>query len=311
MHSDTKAFLDALFERCDQSGEGAFITLTAIHPGGGLPTPSHHLPLSRPDLIHAHLERLQQANAQGWGAYIGVATRRSGLGRWSRGGKADLLELPALFVDIDAPDPALWHLTFFAPPPSMLVSSGRGYHAYWLLDTPTTDFQQADLVLKGLAERLGGDSVLTVANSMRLPGTLNTKSDRENALCHLVDCDPERRYLLAEFASIIPPKSEISRAYSHKPWTNTVVAHTEGVEPVIDAVTDAVLHILDGHPRGNGFIAARCPLPHNRDKPGMHFSYHPTSGVGFCFGKHGKLSLQEMCHVLGICTLQIKSETGK
>ena len=76
--------------------------------------------------------------------------------------------------------------------------------------------------------------------------------------------------------------------------------HNEALEPTIDAVTAAVLQILDGRPRQNGFIAARCPLPHQRDKPGMHFSYHPTSGVGFCFGKHGKLPLQEMCRLLGI-----------
>ena len=301
MYPDTEAFLEALFERCDRSGEGAFVTLTAIHPSGELPAPSHHLPLSHPNLIHNHLERLQQANEQGWGAYIGVATRRSGLGRWSRGGKSDLLELPALFVDIDAPSLALWHLTFFALPASMLVNSGHGYHAYWLLDTPTTDFQQADLLLKALAEQLGGDQVLTVANSMRLPGTINTKSGRENALCHLVEYVPERRYQMAQFASILLRKSESPHFY--KPWIQAVFDHNkanEVVEPVIDAVTETVLHILDGRQRSNGFIAARCPLPHSRDKPGMHFSYHPASGVGFCFGKHGKLSLQEMCQVLGI-----------
>jgi hypothetical protein len=32
----------------------------------------------------------------------------------------------------------------------------------------------------------------------------------------------------------------------------------------------------------------------------MHFSYHPETGVGYCFGKHGKLSLGEMCDLLGI-----------
>jgi hypothetical protein len=167
-----------------------------------------------------------------------------------------------------------------------------------LLDTPATDFQQADLILKGLAEALGGDTVLTVANSMRLPGTINTKSGREGAVCHIVECTPERRYRLADFASMIPHQPAYTRW--RKPFHNGLLARHETVEPAIDAVTAAVLRILDGHPRSNGFIAARCPLRHKRDRPGMHFSYHPTSGVGYCFGKHGKLSLQEMCHVLGI-----------
>ena len=192
MHPETETFLQALFERCDCSSQGAFVTLTAIHPHGDLPTPSHHLPLGKPNLLANHLERLQRANEHGWGAYVGIATRRSGLGRWSRGGKADLVELPALFVDIDDPGPALWNVTFFPIPPSILVYSGRGYHAYWLLGTPTTDFQHADLILKGLAERLGGDPVLTVAQSMRLPGTINNKSGRESALCRLVENAPER-----------------------------------------------------------------------------------------------------------------------
>jgi len=301
MHPETETFLQALFARCDRSAENAYITLTAIHPRGDLPTPSHHIPLGKPDLLANHLERLQRANEMGWGAYVGVATRRSGLGRWSRGGKAELIELPALFTDIDDPGPALWNVTFFPIRPSILVHSGRGYHAYWLLDTPTTDFQQADLILKGLAERLGGDSVLSVAQSMRLPGTINNKAGRENALCHLVDYAPERRYHLAEFSRLTPTQPESFRW--HKPPTNRSIFHNEALEPVIDAVTAAVLQILDGHPRQNGFIAARCPLPHHVDRPGMHFSYNSTSGVGFCFGKHGKLALQEMCELLGVSSV--------
>ena len=32
MHPDTETYLHALFERCDQSADGAYVTLTAIHP---------------------------------------------------------------------------------------------------------------------------------------------------------------------------------------------------------------------------------------------------------------------------------------
>lgn len=258
MYAETETFLQALFERCDRLVEGAFVTLTAIHPRGDLPTPSHHLPLGKPDLLLKHLTCLQQANEQGWGAYIGIATRRSGLGRWSRSGKADLFELPALFVDMDDPGPALWNVTFFPIPPSILVSSGRGYHAYWLLDTPTSDFHQTDLILKGLAECLGGDPVLTVANSMRLPGTINNKSGRENALCHIVEYAPEQHYRLAEFSSLIPAQPAFSSW--HKPSSNRVFLDNETFKPVIDAVTAAVLQILDGHPRRSLQPGAHSPI---------------------------------------------------
>jgi hypothetical protein len=69
---------------------------------------------------------------------------------------------------------------------------------------------------------------------------------------------------------------------------------------LIDAVTGAVIHLLDGHYRSSGFIAARCPLPHLKDRPGMHFSYQPDSGWGYCFGKHGKFSLAELGQLLEI-----------
>src|SRR5262249_45576263 len=127
------------------------------------------------------------------------------LGRWSRGGKDNLVELPALFVDIDDPSGALWHLTFFDPPPSIIVHSGRGYHAYWLLNRPIADFAVAERVLKELAHRLGGDTALSVAQSMRLVGTANTKTGRDGALCPLVQFAPERQYALSAFTPLLRP----------------------------------------------------------------------------------------------------------
>jgi len=240
------------------------------------------------------LARLQNANAKGWGAYFGVATRVRNLGRWSRGGKTELAALPALFVDIDHPEQALVHLAWFDLPPSCIVYSGRGYHAYWFLETPTTDFARADKILHGLAQHFGGDPALSVAQSMRLPGTLNTKPGRDGAACTVVRYFPERHYRLQDFARYMP--------ISMVPWQRP--ARTYVPDPsrqaVIDAVTRAVMLHLDGRPRHNGFIAARCPLPHLHDRPGMHFSYHPETGWGYCFGKHGKISLREMCDLLGV-----------
>jgi hypothetical protein len=127
MYADTEAFIRGLFGRCRQP---AFLTLTAIHPDGNHPTPSQHISLGDGKLLAQALDKLVAANHVGWGAYIDIAPRKTNLGRWSRGGKYDLSELPALFIDIDDPHGALDRLLGFDLPPSCIVSSGRGYHAY-------------------------------------------------------------------------------------------------------------------------------------------------------------------------------------
>lgn len=101
MQTDTLPFLEALFACCEQG----FITLSAIHPDGGYPTPSRHVPIGDKDRLMHTLDRLLAANRLGWGAYVGIAARKANLGRWRRGGQSDLLALPTLFVDVDDPGP--------------------------------------------------------------------------------------------------------------------------------------------------------------------------------------------------------------
>src|SRR5262245_16652036 len=201
MHSNTSTFISSLFERC-KAGEG-FITLSAIHPEGTHPTPSRHIPMHDDKALERALKRLSAANERGWGAYVGIAPRTQDLGRWSRGGRGDLLALPALFVDIDHDDDLLFSLLRFELPPSCIVHSGHGYHLYWYLDTPSRDFAQADKVLRALALEFKGDEKMTVAQSMRLPGTWNTKPGRENVLCSLVQHHPDYRYPLSTFSRYV------------------------------------------------------------------------------------------------------------
>src|SRR5258707_9754475 len=143
MNAETETFIKTLFARCHSASSTAYVTLSAIHPDGDRPTPSRHVPLGNRDSLERAVQRLMEANTQGWGAYVGVATRQRNLGRWSRGGKRDLGVLPALFVDMDDPDDALLRLGWFDLPASMILHSGRGYHAFWLLEEPSTDFVTA------------------------------------------------------------------------------------------------------------------------------------------------------------------------
>jgi hypothetical protein len=154
MLADTLAFLHALYDEVP----GGYLTLTAIHPDRNHPTPSRHVPLHNNLALTGALEHLLAANVRGWGAYFGVAPRRANLGRWRRGGKSHLANLPALFVDMDGdPNAALLSLNRCPLLPSCIISSGGGLHSYWLLREPTVDFARADRLLRGLANYFQSD----------------------------------------------------------------------------------------------------------------------------------------------------------
>jgi hypothetical protein len=294
MHSDSLLFLDHLFKDC-QTVPDAAMTLTAIHPDGHQRTPSRHIPIGDSDVLHTSLEALAVANAQGWGAYVAVGLRRSGLTRWQRGGLSDMVALPALFADIDDDSDAVQQrLMTSSPTPSLLVHSGGGYHAYWMLDEPTTDLALADRILEGLAMRYGGDRLSPVA-SLRLPGTCNTKPGRGGALCHLVhhtDC----QYRLTDFGCFI------QREAAPAPRS---VQTSYGVERRLNPdVIDAIVQTLYRHYRARkprcGWIPALCPCGHARDSPGAHFFFNPDIGCGRCHGRHGRLRLTDLCSLMGI-----------
>lgn len=204
MHPDTLAFLDVLFERCGLLHSSARLTFTVIHPDGTFPTPSRHITLDNRAALLDTLQRLSDTNRMGWGAYFAVGLRKPGLSRWQRGGAAEVVALPAFYTDVDDPtDTTLVKLRRARLPPSVIVHSGGGYHAYWLLDEPTSDLNTARQVLQGLARTFGGDG-LSSAQSLRLPGTVNCKPERSGALCRLVETS-DRHYRLSDFQPFLPP----------------------------------------------------------------------------------------------------------
>src|SRR5690606_38215761 len=127
----------------------ARLTFTVIHPTSQQPTPSRHIPLDNRAALLDTLQRLSDTNQMGWGAYFAVGLRQPGLGRWKRGGATEVVALPAFYADIDdSTDAALIKLRGARLPPSVIVHSGGGYHAYWLLEEPTTDVNTARQVLQ-------------------------------------------------------------------------------------------------------------------------------------------------------------------
>jgi hypothetical protein len=299
MHPDTLAFLDALYERCAALRSSARLTFTVIHPNGNSPTPSRHIALKDRAALLDTLQRLADTNRMGWGAYFAVGLRKPGLSRWKRGGAAEVVALPAFYTDIDDPSPAtLVKLRGARLPPSVIVHSGGGYHAYWLLDEPTTDLNTARQVLQGLARTFGGDG-LSPAQSLRLPGSVNHKPERGGAVCHPVELS-DRRHPLSDFQTFVPPmprptarRSTLQTAYSTGSRTLNVA--------LIHAITTVLYRDYAAREqRRSDWLAALCPCGHARDSPGAHFFWNSTIGCGRCHGRHGTLRLTDLCSVLGI-----------
>lgn len=289
MYPDTLPFLHALYATVQ-----GFVTLTAIRPDCKRLAPSHHIPVDNQAALENALERLQTANSRGWGAYMSIATRKSNLGRWRRGGRNDLLALPALFVDIDRdPELAIDRLYDFSLLPSCIVRSGRGLHAYWFLAESTTEFDLANRILRGLAVRFEGDRT-TVVHMLRLPGSINTKPARAGALCHVVDLCPDRRYRLADFAIVSP-----MQRLKDRPKDFSQLMFNRDLNPaLVTGISDCLLSDYHGHVKANGYIAALCPCGHCRDYPGSHFNFDTQHAVGTCFGRHGRLLLKDLCDLM-------------
>jgi len=138
--------------------------------------------------------------------------------RSGEGGKgaSAVRQVQLLYVDLDAdhfPGGAGEidaRLAAFNPPPSAVVASGGGRHAYWLLDRvlgaePGDGHRQVQDCLWGVADALGvpreKNTVHDLGRVLRVPGTLNVKPcyPPPGALCEVLVWEPSRRYPPAAF----------------------------------------------------------------------------------------------------------------
>jgi hypothetical protein len=113
------------------------------------------------------------ARAEGCDVFFGVAPRPG------RGTKAEVTEASAGWADLDRKanvrlSTLQKRLDLFPLPPTYVVSTGGGLHAYWRLNErcQATDIEQA---LKAIRLCLSSDNVTDITRIMRLPFTTNYK----------------------------------------------------------------------------------------------------------------------------------------
>jgi hypothetical protein len=106
--------------------------------------------------------------------FFGVATRSS----HHSGKKKDCMRVQCVWVDLDKRQISQLDME---PKPSILVESGTGVHAYWILDCPLLvqneeRWKEIEAVNRGLVSRFDGDDgAIDVSRILRVPNTLNHK----------------------------------------------------------------------------------------------------------------------------------------
>lgn len=157
-----------------------------------------------------------QAMGQLAHVHAGLATR----GPAPNGKAGNLVAIRVVWLDFDAKDfmergeadsaeAALAlireRIAAFEIPPSAVVHSGGGLHVYWRLAEPFPLDAEANRVrleraVNGLARHLGADERGNSAGrTLRVPGTINHKPERNGAVVTLEECHSDRAYDFERF----------------------------------------------------------------------------------------------------------------
>lgn len=206
-------FLSVLYPQ--PSGEH-WLELRCIHPETG-EIRILWTQLGKPKQLESVLKQADKLNSEGFGVFFAPCLRKD-----KKGSVASAILLPAVWIDIDCDDDqqkrekGMAKLCAFDPAPSIIVDSGGGWHAYWLLDEPfmleTEEAKQKiSQIMQGMFTALDGDEnyVKSVASIIRLPSTINTKPERNNAMAKIIEWHPERRFSLTDFEWLeVKPKPQ-------------------------------------------------------------------------------------------------------
>lgn len=219
---DTKAFLSTIYRDCHEG----YITLTLL--------PERKTLWFKVNEIEKVLAAVKKYGAK-TNTFFGVGLRRKVLQNNLRGSENDILTITTLYADLDirsnahaetalpgSIDEAVEFLNSLPLKPSIIVNSGNGLHAYWLLDEPfkiqsAKDKGYISAVFKDWSRFLGAmakeqgwklDNISDLARVLRVPGSINHKL-KNGSICEVLGCN-RTRYHLTEFEAYMS-NSETNR----------------------------------------------------------------------------------------------------
>ena len=174
------------------------------------------------------LDRMAADSAGEVDLYYGVGFLNQSGTKRTRAKNTEISGIPGFWVDIDIADPQAHKtenlppdiksvLEILSPAPSMLVSSGYGLHAYWVLDKSwifetDMDRQKAANGLKSFQEKIRSvfksrgwalDPTHDLARVLRLPNTGNGKKDKTVAV--KVIESSEKRFKIEDLMDVESP----------------------------------------------------------------------------------------------------------
>lgn len=214
MTTDTRAFLNHLF-----SGLGGYCELTYIAPKDRDLSPSIFTESYKIGADRIDFDRVADFNRRGYGCYFGVTSKRTPPAPGKRASETDALWLTALWTEVDLKageyatlDDMHRAILQLTPRATTIAHSGGGLHAYWKVHPVLINRNNRDGIkrtLQGLSKAVKGDSVWDLARVMRLVDTVNTKPDRDNAVCTITH-RMDNIYSLGNFRHyadlVAPPK---------------------------------------------------------------------------------------------------------
>ena len=170
-------------------------------------------------------EFLEQAKEKRWGIYYTV--NELGNVKNDKGNlrhKDNVTSLLACFADFDSGTKSeqMQRIRSFLPP-TVIVESGRGYHAYWEFSTPQSisDATAWTHAQRCIANLLGGDPACSdPARLLRLPGSWHVKEGYEPSLVRVVESTDRHYYLdeiLAKFKQREPER--VYKKNQYRPLT--------------------------------------------------------------------------------------------
>lgn len=231
---DTIQFLQKIFEYADVGYSQVFALPSAT---------GRSFPVDQPELAPSLIADLLQQNVY-FSAGICAESKNE---KWNRD---DIIGIPALWADIDIYNPAA-HKAPNLPktveeamsllpdqlPPSIVVHSGYGLQAWWLLrevwmfETPEEKTQaqqmlknvQAHIRERGKAHGWHLDSVPDLPRVMRLPGTWNHKIAGQPVAAQVIESS-DIRYNQSDIEEILPlivsdaaPRTERNYTFERRP----------------------------------------------------------------------------------------------
>lgn len=202
-------------------------------------------------------------NTNGRGVYYTGNRCHSGV--TTKSTKADITSARFVYVDIDPPkdgspfDKAgvVSELLSCGTPPSIIVDTGNGIQAIWLLTEGSEDFDRVEAINRSIASHWGGDNCHNIDRLLRLPGTVNhpNKKKLERGCTEIPSC------VLSQDLNLTYTLDELEAAWGHD-------AAKPKPSPKVAIAVPSNLTLLESADLKRGSIATLSTM---LDDPNKHF----------------------------------------